>query len=204
MRLTVVVAHPDPGSFNAGIARAVCEAAEGAGATVRLHDLYADGFDPRMPVAEVGTTAFADDLARRYAEEVLDADAIVVVHPVWFFHVPATLKGWVDRVMRDGVVYRVGSGGETQGLLRARAALVVTTANAPQALERDVLGDPLTTFWERIVFGFGGVSDVRSMRFAPVRDSTPEVRTAWLQEVREAVSALVHEASTTRNGADEG
>lgn len=194
MKMTLVVAHPDPGSLNAAVARAAYEAALAAGADVRVHDLYADGFDPRMPAAEVGTTHFADELTARYAQQVLDADAFVIVHPVWFFHVPAVMKGWVDRVMREGVVYRVGSGDRTEGLLRARSALVITTANAPEALEVGVLGDPLGTFWDRIVFGFGGVSDVRRMRFASVKESDPEVRAGWLEEVGRAVEALVASA----------
>lgn len=194
MKVTLVVAHPDPGSFNAAVARAAYEAALAAGASVRVHDLYADGFDPRMPAAEVGTTHFADALTARYAREVLDADAFVIVHPVWFFHVPAVMKGWVDRVMREGVVYRVSSGDRTEGMLRARAALVITTANAPEALEVGVLGDPLGTFWDRIVFGFGGVSDVRRVRFASVKESDPEARAGWLREVGRAVEAMVTSA----------
>lgn len=198
MKLTLVVAHPDPGSFNTAIARAVREAAVAAGADVRVHDLYADGFDPRMPAVEVGTTRFADELTARYAQEVLDADTFVIVHPVWFFHAPAAMKGWVDRVMREGVVYHVGAGDRTEGLLRAQAALVITTANAPEALEVGVLGDPLGTFWDRIVFGFGGVSDVRRVRFAAVKESTPEVRAAWLEEVGRAVRTLVRDAAEAR------
>lgn len=190
MNLVVVVAHPDPHSLNAAIARTAVDAAEAAGWAVCVHDLYADGFDPRMPTEELGTTTFADELTARYAREVLDADAFVVVHPVWFFHVPAAAKGWVDRVLREGVVYRVGSGGQTQGLLRARAALVVTTANAPEALEADLLNDPIATFWRRIVFGFGGVADVRRMRLAPVRGSTRAERAEWLDDVRRAVTAM--------------
>lgn len=190
MNLVVVVAHPDPHSLNAAIARTAVDAAKAAGWSVRVHDLYADGFDPRMPKEELGTTTFADELTARYAREVLDADAFVVVHPVWFFHVPAVAKGWVDRVLREGVVYRVGSGGDTQGLLRARAALVITTANAPESLETDLLNDPIGTFWRRIVFGFGGVADVRRMRVAPVRASTLAERAGWLEDVRRAVTGL--------------
>jgi len=189
-RLVLVVAHPDAGSFGHALAAATEAAATAAGATVRRHDLYADGFDPRMPASEVGTTTFADALTARYAAEVLAADALVVVHPVWFFQVPAALKGWVDRVLREGVVYRLGGGGAVEGLLAARAALVLNTANSPLEVEEG-LGDPLDVFWRRVVFGYGGVRDVRRLRFAKVADSTPAARAAWLEEARGAVTALV-------------
>ena len=162
----------------------------GRGFSVALHDLYADGFDPRMPLTEVGTTFMADELVARYAAEVLAADVIVVVHPVWFFHVPAILKGWVDRVLREGVVYELRGGGESVGLLRARGALVLNTANAPESVEAGVLGDPLDVFWRRVVFAPAGVRDVRRLRYAKVAGSGAAQRAEWLDEARLAVSAL--------------
>lgn len=188
--LVLVVAHPDPGSFNYAIAEAAASAAVEAGAEVRRHDLYADGFDPRMPASEVGTTLFADALTARYASDVLAADAFVVVHPVWFFQLPAIVKGWVDRVLREGVVYRLGAGGETESLLRARAGLVLNTANSPAGVEA-ALGDPVEWFWRDVVFGFGGVGDVRRVRFAKVDGSTAAQRDDWLAEARASTIDLV-------------
>src|SRR5690606_9931348 len=83
----------------------------------------------------------ADALAERYAADLLGADAVVVVHPVWFFGPPAALKGWVERVVREGVAFDVGEGGAVTGRLTAGAALVVTTGNAGAATEA-ALGDP--------------------------------------------------------------
>lgn len=189
-KLTVVVAHPSEDSYTQALARSGAEAARRAGATVRVQDLYADGFDPRMPTAEVGTVSFADALTARYAAEVLDADALLVVHPVWFFQLPAILKGWVDRVLREGIVYRLGSGGAVTGLLKASAALVVNPANSSDEVER-ALGDPLERFWRELVFGFGGVSDVRRLRLAGVADSSVAQRQEWLERVEAACTALV-------------
>lgn len=189
-RLVVVVAHPSPDSFSHALAAAVTSAAAASGAAVTLQDLYGDGFDPRMAASEVGTTTFADPLAARYAREVLGADALAIVHPVWFFHVPAILKGWVERILREGVAYELGSGGEAVGLLRARAALIVNGANSGPEVER-ALGDPVSGFWERIVFGHGDVAAVRRLRFSKVEGSTAAQREAWLGEAAEAASALV-------------
>jgi len=195
----VVVAHPDPGSLTRALAQAAVNAAGSLGVHARLQDLYADGFDPRMPAAEVGTTEFADELTARYAAEVLAADVLVFVHPVWFFHLPAMLKGWVDRVLRDGVAYEVVQGGATRGLLRARAALVVNTANSGPAAEA-YLGDPLERFWRDVVLGPAGVSEVQRVRCAPVHGSEGGQRDAWLEEVGAAVSAMLQAPAGTLTG----
>lgn len=189
-RVVTVVAHPVRGSLTLALARAASEAAEAGGASVSLHDLHADGFDPCMQSVEVGTTRFADALTERYAAEVLAADALVIVHPVWFFHVPAALKGWVERVLRDGVVYDVQPGGATRGLLRARSALVVNTANSGPAAEV-ALGDPVERFWRDVVLGPAGVGRVERLRFSKVDGSTEQERAGWLDEVRRAAASLL-------------
>lgn len=191
MRLVVVVSHPDPASLCRALATAAVDAGKAAGASVCLHDLHGDGFDPLMKAGEVGTTAFADPLTERYAAELSVADAVVVVHPVWFFHAPAGLKGWVERVVREGVAFDVSPAGVVTGLLCARRALVVTTANGSAEVERQVFGDPLGTFWERIVFGPAGVGHVERLAFSPVRGSDDAQRAAWLAAVADGVSSLV-------------
>lgn len=186
----MVVAHPDADSLTAALARAAAGAARSHGASVRMHDLYGDGFDPRMPAAEVGTTEFADPLTRGYASNVLAADALVLVHPVWFFHVPAILKGWVDRVLREGVVYELGPGGQSVGLLRARRALLVNTANSAERVE-GALGEPLERFWRDVVLGPAGVEEMTRLRFSKVEGSSEITRQEWLDAVEDAVAELL-------------
>lgn len=187
---SVILAHPRSGSLNHALADAAARGLRAAGFDVRLHDLYAEGFAPALQADEVESTLFADELAARHAAEIVRARRIVVVHPSWFFQVPAMLKGWVDRVLREGVAFRRGDRGGVEGLLAAERALVVTTANAPWAYEEGVLGDPLGTFWDRCVFTPAGVRRVDRFVFTPVRESTPEQRRAWLERVEQVTSEV--------------
>ena len=182
-RASVIVAHPRPGSLNHALAHAAAGGLRSSGFDVRLHDLYAEGFRPALQADEMESTLFDDDLAARHAAEIVLAHRVVVVHPSWFFQVPAILKGWVDRVLREGIAFKREEDGAITGLLRAERALVVTTANAPWVYEEGVLGDPLGTFWERCVFGPAGVERVERLVLTPVRDSSSEQREAWLRRV---------------------
>lgn len=188
--VTLLLAHPSAESLSAALARAARAALTDADADVRMHDLYADGFDPRMPASEVGTTELADELVARYVADVLATDAFVIVHPVWFFNVPAILKGWIDRVMREGIVYEHGPTGMV-GLLKARSALLINTANGDEELERGFGGNALVNLWERVILGSSGVTDFRRLRFGGVARSSSEVRRAWLAEVDDAARSLV-------------
>lgn len=136
MQALVVLAHPKPGSFNHALADAACRELAGLGYRVSLRDLYAEGFDPLLADAELGRGHIPPEHIREHANLVLAADAIVVVHPNWWSQALTILKGWLDRVLRTGEAYRFATDANGQGvivgLLKARGALIFTTANTPQ------------------------------------------------------------------------
>lgn len=193
MHFSIILCHPKPGSFNHAIAAAAAGEARARGATVRLHDLQAEGFDPVYTAAELAREPVLPEAVERHCRELEAAEAIVIVHPNYWGRPPALLCGWVDRVVRPGRAYRFVAdgkgGGRPEGLLKAKAALVFTTGNTPDEVEKAVYGDPLENHWCRVVFGLCGVPAVRR-NFAPVITSTAEQREAWLKEVRDHVAGL--------------
>jgi NAD(P)H dehydrogenase (quinone) len=192
MRVSVILGHPDPGSFNHAIADAAIDALNQNGHEVFFHDLYAERFDPILPGPEIPRDGPVDPVVQRHCDEIAVAEGIVIVHPNWWGQPPAILKGWVDRVIRPGVAYEFleGDGGEgvPVGLLKAKHALVFNTSNTPEEREMEAFGDPLETLWKSCVFGLCGVSDVRRRTFSVVVTSSLEERREWLAEVREIVS----------------
>jgi NAD(P)H dehydrogenase (quinone) len=186
--VSLVLAHPDPSSLNHALAAAVRDALTDAGHQVSFHDLYAEGFDPLLPAVEMPSACELPPDIARWCDEISSAQGIVIVHPNWWGQPPAILKGWIDRVIRPGVAYRFVDGDDGEGvpvgLLKARTALVLNTANTPADREREVFGDPLQRTWADCVFGLCGVSNVRRRVFGVVVTSTPEQRAAWTEEAR--------------------
>jgi NAD(P)H dehydrogenase (quinone) len=187
--ISVILGHPDRGSFNHAIAGTVVAALRENGHEVRFHDLYAERFDPLLPQQEIPKNARLDPLIKKHCDEISQADGIVAVHPNWWGQPPAVMKGWIDRVVRPGVAYefREDDSGEGVpcGLLKAKTALVFNTSNTTEERERMVFGDPLETIWKNCIFGLCGVADVRRKMFSVVVTSTEIKREAWLKEVRE-------------------
>lgn len=191
MTISIILAHPKPGSFNHAIADTAADELRRLGHCVVLHDLHQEGFDPILPAAELATGATVPPAIASHSEEIVAADGIIVVHPNWWGQPPAILKGWIDRVLRPGVAYKfvVGDNGEgvPVGLLHAKQAIVFNTANTPQAREEAVFGDPLEGLWKRCIFDLCGVRDVHRETFSVVVTSTPEQRAGWLESVRRTV-----------------
>ncbi|MBA4357455.1 MAG: NAD(P)H-dependent oxidoreductase [Humidesulfovibrio sp.] len=187
MRVSIILGHPDPASFNHAIAKTAERALSAMGVQVRFHDLQAEGFDPVLPAAELARDALLPPLVARHCEELRAADGLILVHPNWWGQPPAVLKGWVDRVLRPGVAYEFvpGDGGEgvPVGLLKPMTALVLNTSNTPAAREQAVFGDPLERTWRDCVLSFCGVRRVVRRMFGVVCTSTEAERAAWLAEV---------------------
>lgn len=192
MKVTVILAHPHPGSFNHAIAEAALEALQQNNHEVAFHDLYREGFDPILPFEEIPKGAPLDPAIQRRCGEISRADGIIVVHPNWWGMPPAILKGWIDRVIRPGVAYEFieGDSGEGVpcGLLRAKVAVVFNTSNTYPERELRIFCDPLETLWKNCIFGLCGVNEFHRKTYSVVVTSTPEQRAVWLDDVRETVN----------------
>ncbi|MBV4482087.1 NAD(P)H-dependent oxidoreductase [Pseudomonas khavaziana] len=105
MHALIVVAHHDPQSLTHSVAAQVGAGLTSAGHTFEIADLAAEGFDPRYTAADHQVhrnhaTPPADVLAEQARIE--RADALVLAFPIYWWSMPALLKGWVDRVFVNG------------------------------------------------------------------------------------------------------
>ena len=178
MNVLVVYAHPEPTSFAAALKDRAVADLTAAGHRVEVADLYAEGFDPvagpsdfteraeegrlhmqREQQHAVRTATLAPDV-RRELDRLERADLVVLVAPLWWFGLPAMLKGWVDRVFVFGRVYGNGLTFGT-GPLRGKKAILALTTGGPQAAySEDGLHGPIDTLLHAVqhgVFRFTGM-----------------------------------------------
>lgn len=132
MRSLVVVTHPSPDGLARRALERVLTGLARAGDDVRVIDLDASDFDPRLttdekrrhldpPCTKPWITEHADAL--RWAQR------LVLVYPTWFGGFPARLKGWFDRAWITGVAYTLPEGSTRihAGLKNIRQLEIVTT-----------------------------------------------------------------------------
>lgn len=191
LNISVILGHPDSGSFNHAIAGTVVETLTQAGHEVTFHDLYDEGFEPILLAEEIAKDAPLTPFIEEHCAEIAEADGIVIVHPNWWGQPPAMLKGWIDRIIRPGVAYEFDEVDNGEGapvkLLKAKAAVVFNTSNTPIKREIEIFLDPLETIWKNCVFGLCGIKNFQRRNFGVVVTSTQEKREQWLEEVREIV-----------------
>jgi putative NADPH-quinone reductase len=156
MRVLVVYCHPVAESFAAAAHRTVLEALAEAGHEVTDADLYAEDFDPVMSRQEwldYLNTARNERLIKRYDDQLVAEEAIVMVYPAWWYGMPAMLKGYFDRVWLPGVAFDVTPNGKvnTDRLRHIRRIMVVTTYGASWWMVRLALGDPARKIVSRAI-----------------------------------------------------
>ncbi len=147
MKILLVYCHPVATSFAAALRDRILAALEAKGHQVELVDLYAEGFDPALSTME--RIEYEEPPENReqvlgYAAQVKRCEGLLLVHPTWWYGMPAMLKGWFDRVWIPGVAFDIDpSGGISAAELgRIRKLAVVTTYGAPEWFNRFVMGDP--------------------------------------------------------------
>ena len=172
MKAHIVLAHPEAKSFNAQLSATSERVLRAAGWQTTLSDLYALDFDAREGAhhyrfrkdaevfhaqteqrfnADNGTTP-ADVTSE--VQHLLDCDLLVVHFPLWWFGMPAILKGWMDRVFVYGRIYQSTRRYDTGICSGKKMIACVTTGASEEACSHNGReGDTRLHLWP-ILFPF--------------------------------------------------
>lgn len=109
VKTLLVLAHPRRDSLTGQAADAFAEAAAAKGHEIEWADLASEDFDPVLreadePDWEDSEKVYSEDV-RREMRRIERNDATVMIFPVWWWSMPALLKGWIDRVWNNGWAY---------------------------------------------------------------------------------------------------
>ncbi|MGK5555681.1 NAD(P)H-dependent oxidoreductase [Actinomadura kijaniata] len=157
MKVFIVHAHPERRSLNGALTDIAVDTLTAAGHQVKVSDLYAMRWKSTVDADDFGAAASSPldvvhDSGRAYHSGALTADiraeqdklrwadTVILQFPLWWYTMPAILKGWVDRVFTYGFGYGVGEHDDTRygdrfgdGVLQGRRAMVSVTVGGPES-----------------------------------------------------------------------
>jgi NAD(P)H dehydrogenase (quinone) len=216
VKILIVHAHPEPRSFSSAMARTAAAALSESGHEVRLVDLYGRGWDPVSGRRNFTTTKdpayFKQQVEEQHAtahsgfsEEILTeienlewCDALIFSFPLWWFGMPAILKGWVDRVFAYGRVYHSSKIYEAGlGQAQRRGLVLMTTGGAESTYRGRGVNPPLESILSPIhhgIFWFNGFRPLEPFVAWSVAHISQKDREALLTELRNRISNLFAEA----------
>jgi len=145
MKILIVYAHPEPTSFNHALHEQAIETLKDQH-EIQVSDLYAMHFNAVanwQDYQESFTTCeFSSAQHEAFQKNKLSPDIqeeqskltwcdfIIFQFPLWWFSVPAILKGWLDRVLTSGFAFDKNKWFAT-GLLQPRRAMLSVTTQSP-------------------------------------------------------------------------
>jgi len=214
MQVFIVHAHHEPQSFCSALRDVGVEVLSAAGHEVRQSDLYQMGFKAvadgtdfvqranpsylKYQAEQRGaseTNGFAGDIVAEQ-KKLLWADHVIFIFPLWWFGLPAILKGWFDRVLSVGFAYGGGRWFDTGPLKGRRALLTITTGGLSDRFREDGLFGDFNTILHPVRVGtlnFVGIETLAPFVAWGAASVSPAQRGAYLEDYRHRLVGLAGE-----------
>ncbi|KAK5918780.1 hypothetical protein CesoFtcFv8_000410 [Champsocephalus esox] len=138
-KVLIVYAHQSSGSFNSAAKDAAVEVLTAKGCTVEVSDLYAMKFK---------ATATSEDITGKKQRKLTEADLVIFQFPMYWFTVPAIMKGWMDRVLTLGFAF-THEKRYSQGIFKDKKAMLSFTTGSQESMfsANGINGDMNVTLW---------------------------------------------------------
>jgi predicted Zn-dependent peptidase len=148
--------------------------------------------EPRMyrDVTKEGVMSAARELFRkgnsvvlRYMKKLRWAEQIVMIFPTWWMTMPAMVKGFIDKVIFPGIVYKMEGSKLVSKLSNLKQVVIITTMNTPADIYKDVFGNSIEGSLIKGTFNQIGIHDIRWISLNMVKQVGDEKRWVWLDEI---------------------
>ncbi len=211
MNVLILHAHPEPQSFSSALYLEAKKFFEQKGDTVQVSDLYAMNFNPVASTSDFNERAnpdyfnyaleqrkslkadtIADDIKDEIAK-VEAADLLILNFPMYWFSMPAILKGWIDRVFVSGKFYG-GTRIYAKGGMTGKKALVsITTGGRKDMLSSSGIHGDINNILKPLLqgsLGYVGMEVFEPFHAFHVPYISAEARTELLEKWRSELANL--------------
>ena len=130
----------------------------------------------------------AMSISNQYVDELLSADELVITTPIYNLSLPATLKAWIDQVVRAGRTFEVKEG-SFRGLAHGKRAIVIVSSGSDFRLTSPGGAYNFLEPYLRAVLGFIGITRVEFV-YAHSLSATPALVAETMREAESTLGEL--------------
>jgi len=170
MKTLIIYTHPNHESLNGAFLEAVQKgmASRPMEHEVQVLDLYEEHFDPALIYNKDvhRRDMHANPAFKKYREQIVWADRLVFIYPIFWGRPPAMLLGFVDQVFATDFAYKYVPGKiYPEGLLAGKSAVCISTMKGPRGYIFFMLGNAHQVLMKKAVLGFVGIRRVKFFEF---------------------------------------
>ncbi len=153
--------------------------------TVNIYDLDVDflSFDGNEIVNEL-----SQDL-KHVQQNILWADQIVLVYPIWCMAMPAKLKALLERVFQDGVLLEMTERGPVP-LLKNKTMVVIQSYTMPVFYMKYFCGDLPFKFLKIVMDQWCGFKIEKRFDFGCIEYASNNKKKKWESSIRKFASRI--------------
>ena len=184
--ITIVFAHPWYGSFNKAILDEVIKNVEKSGKKYKLLDLNKDQFNPvfqEKELAQFNKGIALDPLVKKYQEVLKKSDSVIFIFPIWWYDMPAIMKGFLDKVFLKEFAYRTGKTGLIGLLTNIKTSTVITTSDSPKWYLKWIGGNIVKGGFIKNTLKGVGIQQTKWIHCGQVSKGTDKKRTEFLEKI---------------------
>lgn len=160
----------------------ISKGSQATGHEVRLIHLSKLKFDPILHKGYLEIQELEEDL-KLAQKDILWAQHLVFVYPIWWGSVPALLKGFLDRVLLPGFAFKYKKDSPWwDRLFKGRTGRLIITTDAPWWWNKFAYGDPAVRMMKKAVLEFCGVKSVKVTQFDEIKNRSREVVERYLSK----------------------
>lgn len=170
MNVLVIYTHPNKNSLNGAFLNNTLQGLEQNKRVdnIEIVDLYEEQFNPLLIFNDEikRRDMFKDPTLETYRSQIIKADTIVFIYPIWWGRPPAMLLGYIDKMFSSGFAYRQEPGKILpEGLLSGKKTICISTMKGPTAYPRLFLSNAHKVLMKKALFSFVGIKNVRFFEF---------------------------------------
>ncbi|USB32689.1 NAD(P)H-dependent oxidoreductase [Paenibacillus sp. YPG26] len=134
---------------------------------IEVLDLYAESFDPLLVFNEHKRRRdmHLDPNLEKYRNQLLWAERIVLIYPIWWGRPPAMLLGYIDQMFASNFAYRENGGLLPEGLLKGRSVVCISVMKGPTLYPLFWLNNAHKTLMRKALFRYVGIKEVKFFEF---------------------------------------
>lgn len=169
MKMLIIYTHPNHRSLSYAFLQEVMKGSKENAAVeeVKVLDLYEEGFNPVLVFNEEKRrrNMHADPDFALYRDQLLWADKIVLIYPIWWGRPPAMLMGYIDQMFASGFAYKDTGKILPEGLLKGKSVICISSMKGPTLYPLLWLNNAHKTLMRKALFNYVGIKKVKFFEF---------------------------------------
>ncbi|WP_103104967.1 NAD(P)H-dependent oxidoreductase [Brevibacillus reuszeri] len=169
MKLLVIYTHPNHKSLSYSFLEKVIKGSQENPIIedIQVLDLYEEGFNPLLVFNEEKRRRdmHRDPALEKYRSQIMWADKLVFVYPIWWGRPPAMLMGYIDQMFAANFAYKDNGGLLPEGLLKGKSVVCISSMMGPTHYPLFFLNNAHKILMKRAVFQYVGMKKVKFFEF---------------------------------------